>query len=244
MDLIRDEQVEQFRELGYFVVEPQWSLAELDEVLRVCQRLHADRVRDAEASGDARRAEFERLRPFIGQAHSRSDVLARFAKSPIYMEACRRFVGADADLYYNQVVIKAPEKGMQFGWHQDSGYMRTVPLEYITCWTAISRSTLENGCIWVIPGSHKRGLITHARVENTNSTDAVIESEEGAIPVEMERGQVAIFSSLTLHKSGPNVSREPRVGYVPQYHVPNLRRADNGELFGDQYPVLRGGLPV
>ena len=47
------------------------------------------------------------------------------------------------DRYYNQCVIKPPEKGMSFDWHQDSGYQVTRPLEYITCWTAIGETTLD-----------------------------------------------------------------------------------------------------
>ena len=68
--------------------------------------------------------------------------------------------------------------------------------------------------------------------------------EAGAIPVEMERGQVAVFSSLMRHKSGPNGSRDSRCGYVPQYHVPRVAEQSTGKLFGDQYPVLRDGQPV
>jgi phytanoyl-CoA hydroxylase len=207
-------------------------------------RLHTQAIADAEATGDAALVELARLRPFIGQVHTKSEVCAEFVKSPIYLEACAKFIGPDADLYYNQAVLKPPEKGKSFAWHQDSGYHVTDPLEYITCWTAISRTFVENGCIWIIPGSHKRGLIEHRFDEATREKKPTLENEEGAIPVEMRPGQVAIFSSLMLHKSGPNVSDQVRRGYVPQYHHPNVRSTRTGKPWGDLYPVLRGGKRV
>jgi ectoine hydroxylase-related dioxygenase (phytanoyl-CoA dioxygenase family) len=243
MSFVSDQDVAQFRDQGYFVTRPAFDRAALDAVASEFERLWAEDIRAAEATGDAKSIEMARLRAFIGQAHTKSDVLADFVKSGIYLEACAKLVGADADLYYNQCVIKAPEKGHPFGWHQDSGYTTTIPLEYITCWTAIRPTTLENGCIWLIPGSHKNGVLPHHATDQ-RSTDADDVDESGAIPVEMDAGQVAIFSSLLLHKSGPNRSKSARFGYVPQYHVPNVVIAATGEKFGDQYPVLRNGKQV
>lgn len=242
--LISDQQVAQFHELGYFVTEPMFSAAELEAISREFDRLHAKAIRDAEANGDKLTLELARYRPFIGQAHRQSKLLAEVVKAPIYLEACARLIGPDADLYFNQAVIKPPEKGKSFAWHQDSGYTKTRPLAYITCWTAISRTFVENGCIWVIPGSHKRGWLPHHHDQATRELVPDMPNEEGAIPVEMKPGQVAIFSSLMLHKSGANTSREIRRGYVPQYHVPNVVIDETGEPFGDLYPVLRGGKRV
>src|SRR5687768_9412222 len=244
MALISDKQVAQFHDKGFFLTDPMWARDELLALQREFERLHQEAIEQAEKAGDAKGVEIVRYRPFIGQVHTRSEIAARWVKSPIYLEACAKFIGPDADLYYNQAVLKPPEKGMSFAWHQDSGYHITKPVEYITCWTAVSRSFLENGCIWVIPGSHKRGLIEHRRDEKTRETVPVDTNEDGAIPVEMEPGQVAIFSSLTLHKSGANTSNEVRVGYVPQYHHPTMVSARTGEPWGDLYPVLRGGRRV
>ena len=214
------------------------------EVSEEFVRLHREAIEVAERGDDPRRLDLVRYRPFIGQAHTRSEALARLVKSPIYLEACRLLIGPDADLYYNQAVIKPPGVGRSFAWHQDSGYAITEPLEYITCWTAVSRTFVDNGCIWVIPGSHSGGLRRHVRDEKNSELVADVLAHERAIPVEMEPGQVAIFSSLTLHRSGPNASREVRKGYVPQYHHPSAIRTDTGKPWGDLHPVLRNGAAV
>ena len=244
MALITDEQVQQFQEQGYFLTEPMFEREQLQAVSDEFDRLWAEAIRAAEAGTDPLSVQIARERPFIGRAHQLSPVLAEVVKAPIYLEACARLIGEDADLYFNQAVIKPPERGRHFGWHQDSGYTTTEPLEYVTCWTAISRTFIENGCIWVLPRSHRSGVYPHVRNEQERSTDAVLEDETGALPLEMAPGQVAVFSSLLLHKSGPNTSSEVRRGYVPQYHVPGARLARTGEPFGDQHPVLRGGRRV
>ncbi|MCX5662778.1 MAG: phytanoyl-CoA dioxygenase family protein [Planctomycetota bacterium] len=241
MPLITDQQIRQFKDVGYFVTDVMFSPKELAELSAEFDRVHAMTVADAQKGSDATALELARLRPFIGQFHTRSEPARRFVKAPIYAEACATFIGPDADLYYNQAVIKPPELGRSFAWHQDSGYVKTTPVEYITCWTAISRTFVENGCIWVIPGSHKRGLLEHKWDEKSREQIPDVGDESIAIPVEMKAGQVAIFSSLTLHKSGPNVSKEIRRAYVPQYHHVDVIADRTGKPWGDLWPVLRGG---
>ena len=79
------------------------------------------------------------------------------------------------------------------------------------------------------------------RNEKDSSKDADIQDDAGAIPIELEPGQVAVFSSLTLHKSGPNRSSDVRKSYVVQYHIPGLINKCTGKTWGDCYPVLRDG---
>jgi ectoine hydroxylase-related dioxygenase (phytanoyl-CoA dioxygenase family) len=245
--MITDQQIEQFREIGYFVtdvvIEERDLRAMTDEIDRVYEE-QVDKVRaDGGTDEEIRAAKGRRA---YGAFHTLSDVAAEFIKQPIYLEASRKLVGPDVDLYYNQVAVKPPEVSKTFGWHQDSGYTTTEPLEYITCWTAIGDSDLDNGCIWVIPGSNKHGVFPHERQEETDDmyggVNAQFDDDAGAMPVEMKAGQVAIFSSLTLHQSGPNLSKDrTRYGYVPQYHVPKPILVRSGEVFGDQVPILRDG---
>jgi len=242
--MITARDISQFHEQGYFLTPPAFDQAQLDQAAAEFHRLWQLHIRSTEAEGSPQQAWIARNRAFIGQAHTRSRVLAEMCHAPIYREACLGLIGPDADLYYNQVVIKSPQLGAHFGWHQDSGYTVTTPLQYVTCWTAISRTTIANGCIWIIPGSHHRGLLPHRHNQRDDSHDAVFEDESGAIPVEMATGQVAVFSSLLLHRSGPNTSQENRFGFVPQYHHAGVVSVSSGAPGGDQVPVLRDGRAV
>ena len=221
----------------------------LNEMANEMDRVFEAGVAETKQTGDQYAIQAARGKRSYSQFHTRSAVAAEFVKSPIYIDVCRNLIGPDVDLYYNQAAVKPPASGKVFNWHQDSGYTETEPLEYITCWTAISDSDLENGCIWVIPGSYKWGVLEHLPQEedrtNYSGVTARFAEEDGAISVEMNAGQVAVFSSLMLHKSGPNTTKDrTRYGFVPQYHVPGVILKQSGKPTGDRYPVIRDGKAV
>ncbi|HEY3234740.1 MAG TPA: phytanoyl-CoA dioxygenase family protein [Polyangiaceae bacterium] len=248
MSQITKTRIEQFQELGYFVTGVVFDPHELDELAQDMERVYEEDLVELERNGTPEQVEMHKNQRSYDHFHERSPVARRFVKKPFYCEASRTFIGDEVDLYWNQAMSKPPARGRTFGWHQDSGYAVTEPLHYITCWTAVSDSTIDNGCVWIIPGSHRWGLLPHVRQPSTADTypglTAQFSDESGAIPVPLRAGQVAIFSSLMLHKSGPNTSRSIRRGFIPQYHVPNPLRIDNGEVFGDCFPILRNGKPV
>jgi ectoine hydroxylase-related dioxygenase (phytanoyl-CoA dioxygenase family) len=243
-DLISAADLDSFKEKGFFITKPMFEASLLQKVREEFHRLWDGFVAEAEKSGDPKAVDLAKNRPFVGQAHTKSPLLVDFVKSPIYLEACAKLIGQDADLYYNQAVLKVPEVGKRFGWHQDTGYLLTTPETYVTAWTAIGEATQQNGCIWVLPGSHKQGPIKHVKNEAESSLDVPNVDESGAIPVEVEEGQVVIFDANLLHKSGANTSKKVRYAYVPQYHVPNVVEKATGKPWGDLFPVLRGGKRV
>jgi ectoine hydroxylase-related dioxygenase (phytanoyl-CoA dioxygenase family) len=166
-----------------------------------------------------------------------------FCRHEIFLQICRELIGPDADLYYNQAVMKPPGKGKHFAWHQDSYYLITDPLEYVTCWVAVSDTTVDNGTIWIVPGAHRNGLLPHVKAEENREWDCQFD-DKWKIPVVLRAGQIAVFNSLLPHKSGPNISNEARYAYVVQYHVAQVRYRDKDELAGDQTPVLRSNRAV
>ena len=250
MSYISDADLAQFEEVGYFIGDGGFGAGELAAMAGEMDRVYAEALEAALATGEASQIEAARTRRSFSQFHTLSAVAAQFVRQPFYLEACAKLVGPDADLYYNQATTKMPQgRGKIFAWHQDSGYTTTEPLAYITCWTAISAANLENGCIWVIPGSHRWGVLEHQAEAETGrqygGKNAQGVDDSKAVPVEMSAGQVAVFSSLTLHRSGPNTTPDRlRRGFVPQYHVPGAILVASGEIFGDQVPILRGGDPA
>jgi ectoine hydroxylase-related dioxygenase (phytanoyl-CoA dioxygenase family) len=152
-------------------------------------------------------------------------------------------LGPDIDLYWNQSVFKQPEGTKDFPWHQDDGYTPVEPSPYLTLWLALNDATPENGCISVLPGSHKRGLVPH----EPSPVGLVCYSNDApdqGVRVPVKAGSMAVFSSLTFHKSGPNTSNGPRKAYVIQYSKSPLRRANSGELVHNEIAVARNGRAV
>ena len=249
MSLISERDINQFHEQGYFVTDVAFESSELQAMTDEMDRVYTEGIEAAKKTGDAQAVVAAQGQRSYGQFHTRSGVAAEFVQSPIYLEACLKLIGPDADLYWNQAAVKPPMLGKTFSWHQDSGYTETIPLEYITCWTAVGDSDLENGCIWIIPASHNWGLGKHnseeANEEIYGGLTVEFSDESDAIPVEMQAGQVAVFSSLMFHKSGPNISHNrTRYGFVPQYHVPGVILKRTGQPIGDQFPVLRNSKNV
>lgn len=236
-------QVEQFHRDGYFTTDVLFDERTLESVRNEFDRLWDENVAEAGKTGDAKAAELARLRPFIGEVHTRSEICKRFCFQPVFQELCRRLIGPEADLYYNQAVCKPPGKGRSFAWHQDNQYGLTDPLAYITCWVAISRATVDNGTIWLVPGMHKQGMLPHLWSDEACEWQCQVDTSFKQ-PVVLRAGQMAVFSSLLPHASGANVSAEKRYAYVVQYHHAGVKKQGTQEPYGDQVPLLRGGRAV
>lgn len=166
-----------------------------------------------------------------------------FCRRPELIDIATALLGGDVDLYWNQAVFKMPEGRKEFPWHQDDGYTPVTPSPYLTLWLALNDATIENGCISVLPGSHKRGLLPHEKTSLGLACHAADDPDQG-VPVPLEAGSLAAFWSLTAHKSGANVSSGVRKAYIIQYAKAGLRNLKTGELIEKVTPIARGGAPV
>ncbi|HLV79714.1 MAG TPA: phytanoyl-CoA dioxygenase family protein, partial [Chthonomonadaceae bacterium] len=114
------------------------------------------------------------------------------------------------------LMLKPPEVGSQKGWHQDSPYWPIEPMALCSCWLPLDDATLENGCMWVLPGHHDRPL-PHVSV-----TDDYVIAEDGldtseGIAVPMRAGSGLFFHSLLPHFTAPNRTRSWRRAMVLSY---------------------------
>jgi hypothetical protein len=152
------------------------------------------------------------------------------AHAPL-MDLLRPRLGDTIRLFYNQAIYKPLENPREFPWHQDNGYVPVKPDEYITCWIALNDATIENGCIWVQPGTHRSGTLPH--VDSPIGKVGYQGDDEG-IPVPVPQGSVIVFSSLLLHRSGPNVSNGVRKAYVLQYIPGDAYNGRTGNPYTDR----------
>ncbi len=133
------------------------------------------------------------------------------------------------DLYF----LKPPGTGQAVAWHQDSWYFRNLyqarendSIEGVTLgtWLAIDDADEENGCLWVIPGTHRRGVVAHEDDPNAEGIflgnklpKITAEMERQAMPVEVPKGSVIFFNNALLHRSTPNRSVRYRRAYIVHY---------------------------
>jgi ectoine hydroxylase-related dioxygenase (phytanoyl-CoA dioxygenase family) len=105
--------------------------------------------------------------------------------------------------------IKASGKPGQ-AWHQDEDYIPTRDRSLIGAWIALDDATIENGCLWIIPGSHKPGVLWKQEWHADRRFDCALEAknfpytEADEAPVEVKKGSVVFFNGYTLHRSLPN----------------------------------------
>lgn len=229
---------------GFTVIDDIFDPAEIETLAERLERAY--RSYDEQlASGAAANADGISRPQKIAFAPdiARNDrVLAQFCRRPELLTIASAALGPDVDLYWDQLVVKAPETARDFPWHQDDAYGRVDPSPYLTLWIPLDDATTENGCISVLPGSHKRGFVPHARrTEGLYCHDDDDPDQRVQVPV--RAGAVLAFWSLTVHKSGPNLSGDLRRANIVQYTTAGTRDASTGELV-DAAAVLRARTPV
>jgi ectoine hydroxylase-related dioxygenase (phytanoyl-CoA dioxygenase family) len=146
---------------------------------------------------------------------SRSQAAKDFASQPAIKDVCHDLLGDDVRLYWDQSVYKKTAKAQEVLWHQDTGYAYTEPQHYLTIWVPLVDVDEENGCPWVAPGLHRLGTLEHWR---TDIGYACLEKFADALPVPAKAGDAVVFTSLTPHRTGPNLRLGTvRKAYVLQY---------------------------
>ena len=133
-------------------------------------------------------------------------------------EVARAALGDTVYLFNEQYVVKAAERGMRFGWHQDSGFIGYPHAPYLTCWIALDDVSERNGTVYLLPYARAgtRDVVAHVRDEKTNDMIGYFGDDAGD-PVVVPAGSIACFSSTVFHRSGPNTTDHIRRVYVAQY---------------------------
>lgn len=144
----------------------------------------------------------------------KSRTLRAFAQHPVFRDIAHDTLGPGARLYWDQAVYKKPGNPEEFPWHQDNGYTFTEPQQYLTCWVPLTDATLDNGCPWVAPGLHHMGTLHH---DHAPLGLECLKDPEDAVAVPAKVGDVVVFSSLTPHRTGPNMTGQTRKSYILQY---------------------------
>jgi ectoine hydroxylase-related dioxygenase (phytanoyl-CoA dioxygenase family) len=248
------EQVAQFDRDGFVVVPDVFTADAVAEIVEETDRFEAG-VEAFLRGEDGERFSIAEAGAITFATHlvTRSPRLAAFARDPFFVGACADLVGPDVNLYWDQAVYKKPEKPRRFPWHQDNGYAYVEPQQYLTCWVALTDATADNGCPQVAPGLHRRGTLRHTYVDPLGWE--CLSAYDGAAIAEVGAGGVVVFSSLTPHLTGPNLTDAVRKAYILQYAPggaavlegeppapPTGRKpADDPDR---QFPVLRAGAPV
>jgi phytanoyl-CoA hydroxylase len=249
------EEVAHFDADGYVVVPDLVDAATLDAVRADLDRFEAevDAFLQTREDGRFSIAETGALTVAL-HAVTRSTAAEALSRHPAILDLCADLIGPDVRLYWDQAVYKKTEKPRRVPWHQDNGYTYVEPQEYLTVWLALTDATLDNGCPEVAPGCHRLGTLTHHYVDPLGWECLPEGTPSVAAPV--PAGGAVVFSSLTPHRTGPNLTDAVRKAYILQYCPSGAAVLEGDPTAGDptgrapctaegrQYEVLHGGRPV
>ena len=130
------------------------------------------------------------------------------------------FMGGPSSLYLPFTAVKGPYQGA-FKFHQDNNYtLHDGPS--CNCWIAFGNVTKDNGCLKIVPGSHKLGTVESRAMfvdaDGNESHRTVAEEPTEWLDVELNPGDAVLFTRLTIHASGENKTDKLRVAYAVQFH--------------------------
>ncbi|MDB5711836.1 MAG: hypothetical protein JWL96_3906 [Sphingomonas bacterium] len=187
-------------------------------------------------------------RYFANECQRVAPELRQMLFSETMAELCRATIGDTAYFFFDQYVVKGPEGGLPFSWHQDSGYVvgNGGPPDhapYVTCWCPLDDATVENGTVRLMPGSHRNGILPHDRQPGSNDLVGAPAEAEGII-VEAKAGDIVAFSSLLLHATGANRTDRPRRVYLAQYTPEAMLNPGTKQLRRNAIALLQGGTQV
>jgi hypothetical protein len=223
-------EVDAFLETGFHVAEKLISEAELEE-------LKSDAVALARGKYPSKTfkplpndiPDSEALQNIlcIHQPHYISPVIEKYVKHPQICGILSQTAGAHLPWWDGSVkcmqsmyFVKPPTFPGQ-AWHQDEIYIPTRDRSLIGAWIAIDDASVNNGCLWVVPGSHKSGYLYPQRQHQEEGWDASAESygfdDAAKVPVEVPAGSVVFFNGHLLHCSHRNTSDIYRRVLVSHY---------------------------
>lgn len=154
--------------------------------------------------------------------HDRSRVIYDVATHPLVLDYVEDLLGPDFVAWGTHYFCKLPGDGKSVSWHQDASYWPLTPARTVTVWLAIDDSDRENGCMRVIPGTHRLGQLEFRdsnAAENNVLWQTVQNAEQYGEPVEFElkAGEISLHSDMLIHGSEPNRSQRRRCGLTIRY---------------------------
>jgi ectoine hydroxylase-related dioxygenase (phytanoyl-CoA dioxygenase family) len=237
--------IEQFENEGFCIIKniiPESTLATLDQSCDACIKKTHQEMDQANTNilGLSHRGS----RYFISNQHKKLKLkkLEDFLFSELMASITHKLVGETVYLFNEQFVVKSPDRGMKFSWHQDSGYIGHDHQPYLTCWIPMVDMNEKNGTVYVLPTSDSKikKVIQHSKDKKSNDLVGYTGNKKG-IPAIVNRGDIVCFSSLTFHRSSENNSNQMRPAYIAQYS-PEIIMQKNGQkpwAFAD--PLILNG---
>ena len=238
-------QTESFRRNGFCIIPSAMSAEQLAAARAAADALVAAAARDEPyppsflREGETYSAISKAgNRLFFSNRCEHFPALEAFIKGELMGAVAHDLLGPDVCLFNEQLVVKAPQHGASFAWHQDSGYIKFAHKPYLTLWCSLDDSTRHNGTVFIIPRDLDQDLsVTPHEWDDSGANLVGYRGEETGDVVEVPAGSIVAFSSVTMHRTGANLTSQPRRALVCQYTAGPLLRPDTGRPHNRAVPM-------
>jgi ectoine hydroxylase-related dioxygenase (phytanoyl-CoA dioxygenase family) len=216
MARLQGDEIAQYRTEGWVVPRFRLSAARmaamvdaLETLLRQNPGVRPEKLVSAHIEGDN------------GEGVRGSRAFLDLARDPEIVELVSGVLGEDMILWGCHVFCKPAVEGYETPWHQDGHYWPIRPLATCTAWVALEPSTVENGCLRVIPRSHaERRLHDHLHEDRTDLTlnqRLAHVDETAAVDIELQPGEMSLHDVYMIHGARANTSGKRRTGAALRY---------------------------
>jgi phytanoyl-CoA hydroxylase len=222
---ISPENINFYKEYGYLVASALLSIAEIDELKKETSAIFRGERGNVEGmlSVEANESDENVLKKYVAIhfPHKISSIIHKYLSHQKIVDVLTSIISPNVKCMQSMLFVKGPGKAGQ-AWHQDEFYIPTRDCSLTGVWIAIDDASIENGCLWIIPG--RPGYMMR-RVDNhsdeyadVDTIDASKYGADGPIPVEVEKGSVVFFNGYTLHSSKRNKTSDSfRTALVNHY---------------------------
>jgi ectoine hydroxylase len=218
---LSESEIRGFRDDGYLIRRGYYDREEMDLLLRTARQdhnmlSHNIAVRDTKG-GQSRLSIWN---------HPGDDLYGMMSRGRRMVDAMEQLLGDEVYHYHSKMMLKEPQIGRAWEWHQDYGYWYQngclLP-DMCSGLIAVDRATKENGCLQLLAGSHKMGHVEHGRFgDQTGADPERVEMAIKRFPMvyfEAEAGDVLFFHANVLHASAANTSPNPRWSLICCYNT-------------------------
>ena len=154
-----------------------------------------------------------------------------YMQHPVFRQITRRYIGEEVSVFRSMLMNKPANKGTVLPWHQDIGAgwgINTNPV--ITIWTALDDAKVATGCMQIIPGSQKLGILNDKHYTSEEDQKAYCTADK-IIDLEVEAGEAILLHNYLLHRSGVNKTSRARRAFSVTYMEASTKHVQTGAHF-------------
>ncbi len=233
LEAVGDAECAAFHRQGYMVVHDAFTPAQVqdakdaildliggkDPTFRGVQFESAAKDRPADLAAEQKQDLVRKMWLFVG----RDPRLDALAEHPPLLALLHRLIGDTPVLFQDQALLKPPLLGREKPWHQDNAYFNYPPeTPVVGVWIALDPATAENGCMHVIPGSHREGPVVHWKRRDWQICDTDVDSTRDVMAV-LRPGGCLLFHGLLHHGTPTNHSTHRRRALQFHYRPAGIR---------------------